>query len=186
MNLSADDKVVVDTNVLLVANCMHADVSDDCVLACIDHLEALKRNGVVVTDDGYRILSEYQHKTNASSPKGVGDVFLKWLLQNQARSDRVHQVHITEVENDCFVEFPDDELQQRFDPPDRKFPAVAHAHPDDVKPTIWQATDCKWLDWWPVLHEKGVRVKFLSPTDVMAVYRNKFPDRPVPGLPSQD
>lgn len=186
MSISADSKVVVDTNVLLVANHMHAEVSDACVLACIDHLEGLKRSGVVVIDDGYRILGEYQHKTNASSPKRVGDVFLKWLLQNQAKVDRVHRVPITEEAADCFVEFPGDELQRRFDPPDRKFPAVAYAHPDKVKPTIWQATDCKWLDWWPALHEKGIRVKFLSPDDVRAAYRNKFPDRSVPGLPFQD
>ena len=85
MNLSADDKVVVDTNVLLVANCMHDDVSAECVLACIDHLEGLQRIGVVVIDDDYRILREYGHKTNASSPKGVGDVFLKWLLQKSGK-----------------------------------------------------------------------------------------------------
>ena len=36
MSPTADAKVVLDTNVLLVANGKHADVSDDCVLACID------------------------------------------------------------------------------------------------------------------------------------------------------
>lgn len=117
MSPTADAKVVLDTNVLLVANGKHADVSDDCVLACIDHLESLTRSGVVVIDDAYRILSEYQNKTLPSAPKGVGDTFLKWLLQNKSRSDRVHQVCLTESSADCFEEFPGDELQQQFDPP---------------------------------------------------------------------
>lgn len=185
MSPTADAKVVLDTNVLLVANGKHADVSDDCVLACIDHLESLTRSGVVVIDDAYRILSEYQNKTLPSAPKGVGDTFLKWLLQNKSRSDRVHQVCLTESSADCFEEFPGDELQQQFDPPDRKFAAAAHAHKDKVKPTIWQATDCKWLDWWPALADHGIPVKFLWMPDLLAFYRKRFPDRPVPELPGK-
>ena len=44
-------RAVVDTNVVLVANGSHADVSPDCVIACIDRLESLMKNGRVVIDD---------------------------------------------------------------------------------------------------------------------------------------
>src|SRR5690606_35083317 len=152
-------KAVIDTNVLLVANQQHADVSDDCVEACVRRLQAMQKAGVVVIDKGYRILGEYQHKTSLNPPKGVGDVFLKWLLRQAGNPARVDQVSLTELAENEFSEFPDAALQPAFDAPDRKFAAVANAHPD--KPPVWQAADCKWLDWWPALHAKGVRVEFL-------------------------
>ncbi len=173
---------VIDTNVLLVANGSHVDASPACQAECVNRLLAQQRNGVVVIDDGYRILSEYQNKTSPNQPKGVGDVFLKWLLQNQANAGRVHRISITETEQDMYREFPDIALQPDFDASDRKFAAVAHAHID--RPPVWQATDCKWLDWWRALKAKGVRVEFLCPDDVRKVYRKKYPRRPMPELPN--
>jgi hypothetical protein len=174
-------KAVIDTNVLLVANGQHTDVSPECVITCVARLQAMEKAGVTVIDDGYRILREYGHKTRTHPPKGVGDVFLKWLLRNVGNPLRVEQVPLTELAENEFVEFPDATLQSSFDAPDRKFAAVAHAHAD--KPPIWQAADCKWLDWWSALHPKGVRVEFLCPEDVCGFYRNKFPNKMLPALP---
>ncbi|EQB2597222.1 hypothetical protein ACYHQE_000795 [Aeromonas salmonicida] len=174
-------RAVIDTNVLLVANEQHADVSGACVEECIKRLQAMERTGITVIDDGFRILSEYQHKTNLTPPKGVGDVFLKWLLRQTGNIARVEQVSLTEPEENEFVEFPDAALQPVFDAPDRKFAAVAHAHPN--KPPIWQAADCKWLDWWQALQAKGVHVEFLCPDDACTFYRAKFPNKPAPELP---
>lgn len=173
-------KAVVDTNVLLVAN-GQADVSPDCVIACVKRLQTLEKKGVVVIDDGYRILGEYRRKTSLSPPKGVGDLFLKWLMRNATNTRHVEQVSLTEIAADCFDEFPVPALAAAFDPPDRKFAAVANAHPK--KPPVWQAADSKWLAWWQDLRAQGVRVEFLCPSDVMRVYRKKFPDRPPPTLP---
>lgn len=173
-------KAVIDTNVLLVANSQHPDVYPDCIIECVRRLQAMQKSGVVVIDDGFRILGEYLHKTNLKPPKGAGDVFLKWLLR-QSASSRVEQVALTEVEADRFAEFPDPALEPLFDAPDRKFAAVAHAHPD--QPPIWQAADCKWLDWWPTLQTKGVQVEFLCPTDASAFYRKKFPAKRRPTFP---
>jgi hypothetical protein len=175
-------KAVIDTNVLLVANGQHADVSENCVTECVTRLQAMEKSGVTVIDDGYRILGEYQHKTQLTPPKGVGDVFLKWLLRNSGNSSHVEQIPLTETAANYFAEFPDHALQPNFDAPDRKFAAVAHAHTE--KPPVWQAADCKWLDWWPALQAKGVNVEFLCPTDACQFYRNKFPNKPTPALPS--
>ena len=174
-------RVVIDTNVLLVANQQHADVSTDCVTECVQRLQAMEKAGVTVIDDGFRILGEYRHKTSLNSPKGVGDVFLKNLFRNLANPLRVEQVSLTELADNEFAEFPDPTMQQVFDAPDRKFAAVAHAHPN--KPPIWQAVDCKWLDWWPALKTKGVRVEFLCPDDACGFYCKKFPNKPLPALP---
>ncbi len=174
-------KAVVDTNVLLVANRQHAEVSSKCVIACVERLQALQKKGVVVIDDGHRILGEYRKKTSLSPPKGVGDVFLKWLMRNANNTRHVEQVPLTETVEDNFEEFPVPALAAAFDPPDRKFAAVAHVHPQ--KPPVWQAADSKWLAWWQDLRAQGVRVEFLCPSDVLRVYRKKFPDRPAPTLP---
>lgn len=174
-------RAVIDTNVLLVANGQHAEVSADCVAMCVQRLRAMEEAGVTVIDDSYRILGEYLNKTSLNPPKGVGDVFLKWLLREAGNPGRVEQVSLTELVENEFAEFPDQALQPAFDAPDRKFAAVANAHPD--KPPVWQAADCKWLDWWPTLQAKGVRVEFLCADDVCGFYRNKFPGKPLPALP---
>ncbi|MDO4904954.1 MAG: hypothetical protein Q4A16_05320 [Lautropia sp.] len=175
-------KAVIDTNVLLVANARHPEVSEACVATCIERLQQIQAEGRVVVDDGFRILGEYMNKCRLNPPKGVGDVFLKWLLRQMDNPEHVELVTLTERAEDQFVEFPDSALEDRFDASDRKFAAVAHAHPEH--PPIWQAADCKWIDWWPALRDSGVIVEFLCPEDACQFYRSKFPRRPKPRLPS--
>lgn len=173
--------VVVDTNVILVANNAHEGVSPECVLECVRRLQQLMQSGSIAIDDAHRILGEYQHKTSPTRAKGVGDIFLKWVLTKLADTTRVHQVSLTELAKDRFAEFPVASLEAAFDPPDRKFVAVSNAHP--AKPPIWQAADCKWLDWWPELTARGVEVQFLCGDDVCRFYQKKFPAKPMPTLP---
>lgn len=172
---------VIDTNVLLVANGSHEDVSDSCMKVCIERLIAQQKSGITVLDDQFHILIEYQKKTYPNQPRGVGDTFLKWLLRNRTNPAHVSIVSITETQPDCFAEFPDDALSKKFDPPDRKFVAVANAHPK--KPPVLQASDCKWLDWWPDLASHGIDVHFLCPNDACSFYAAKFPNKPLPKLP---
>lgn len=177
-------KAVIDTNVLLVANGDHADVSPDCRAECVRRLQAMQAEGVTVIDDAFMILGEYLNKTRVNPPKGVGDVFLKWLLREAGNPKRVEQVSLTVQAENRFAEFPDPTLEHAFDAPDRKFAAVANAH--DEKPPLWQASDCKWLDWWQPLTAHGVRVDFLCPADVCRFYKKKFPGMPAPLLPPVD
>jgi hypothetical protein len=173
--------VVVDTNVILVANGAHPDVSPECVLECVDRLRQLMQSGSIALDDAYRILGEYHHKTSPRKGKGVGDVFIKWVLTKLADAQRVHLVTLTDLGDDRFAEFPVATLEAVFDRPDRKFAAVANAHP--AKPPIWQAADCKWLDWWPELKAHGVDVTFLCSDDICRFYGKKSPKKPMPALP---
>jgi hypothetical protein len=174
-------KAVIDTNVLLVANGQHADVSAACVSECVRRLQAMQEGGTVVIDDGFRIVGEYLHRNRPNAQKGAGNVFLKWLLQNSASPKRVETVPLTELAPHHYAEFPDPALEPQFDVPDRKFAAVAHAHPE--KPPVWQAADSKWLDWWTTLSACGVPVDFLCPDDACRFYAKKFPNRPTPSLP---
>lgn len=174
-------KAVIDTNVLLVANGDHADVSEDCVKECVRRLQAIQAGGIAVIDDGYRIVGEYLQKNRPNAQKGPGNVFLKWLLQNSANTQKVDMVSLTELAPDHYAEFPDPALEPQFDAPDRKFAAVAHAH--SGKPPVWQAADSKWLDWWQPLLATGVRVEFLCPHDACRFYEKKFPTKPKPKIP---
>ncbi len=175
-------RAVIDTNVLLVANGQHPDVSTDCVRECIQRLVSMQKSGITVLDDGYRLLTEYQQKTSVNPPKGVGDVFLKHLFREGANIQRVELVTLTQTDSDLFLEFPDQNLQTSFDAPDRKFAAVSNAHLK--KPPIWQAVDCKWLDWWPALRVKGVEIEFLCTDEICRYYKKKFPQKAVPELPT--
>ncbi len=165
-------RAVIDTNVLLVANRQHQDVSEDCVSECVRRLLDMQNRGVTVIDDGFLILGEYQNKTNIKPQPGVGDKFLKWLLRNTANAERVELVSITETLPDTFNEFPDKELQTEFDVADRKFVAVSNAHPK--QPVILQAADCKWLKWWPALATQGIKVDFLCPKDVCRFFEKNI------------
>ena len=169
---------VIDTNILLIANDKHEDISSECRGNCVERLKEIKASGIVVIDDEYRILREYLNKTAPNQPKGMGDTFLKWLLQNIANTNRVHQVAITEINVDEFSDFPDSNLQQQFDPPDRKFVAVSAAHPN--KPPIWQAADCKWLTFIEPLKQHEIQIDLLCPKDTVRFFENKFPDQELP------
>ena len=176
-------RAVIDTNVLLVANDQHSEASPDCVAACVRLLHEMKDKGITVIDDSFLILNEYKNKTQLQPAKGVGDVFLKLLLRTAGQTQHVEQVSISATAENTFSEFPDADLQLIFDPPDRKFVAVANAHPE--KPSILQAVDCKWLDWCQALDANGIRVDFLCPEDACRFYQKKFPSKQIPGLPGR-
>ncbi|MEO1766822.1 type II toxin-antitoxin system VapC family toxin [Thiobacter aerophilum] len=173
-------EVVIDTNVLLVASQRHHDVSPQCVLACIERLERIQKNECVVIDKAFEILGEYQRKLDTRTGKGPGEAFLKWLLQNKANPNKVHQVALTKHADHDYAEFPDPALADQFDPPDRKYVAVAYAHPS--KPPVLQAADSKWLRWQSQLQAHGIRVEFPCPQDIRRFFQKKFPGEVPPPL----
>lgn len=155
---------IVDTNVILVANRQHQDVSNDCILACMTRLEQIMKGGRIAIDDGFHVLNEYQNKTSPQVGKRAGDLFVKWALQNHANPSRCDRVPLVEHPIRGFDSFPDDPRLANFDPPDRKFVAVSAAHSD--RPPIAQATDSKWLGWEMALHHHGISVVFICPKDI--------------------
>ena len=88
--------VVVDTNVVLVANGQHADVSPECVKTCALALQGLMRSGRLALDEGFLILREYQNKTQPKKGNRPGDAFIKWALQNRCNAKWVDQVTLVE------------------------------------------------------------------------------------------
>lgn len=154
--------VVVDTNVLVVANDAAPGVSEDCAFASIIALEEA-RSGLVVLDDAGRIFDEYRRKVNPRGGPGVGDSFFKWLWDNQADPSQCELVSLRQrgIDEDDFKEFPDDPALAGFDRSDRKFVAVARASRNN--PDVLNAVDTDWWTFREPLMRHGVRVKFLCP-----------------------
>ena len=160
-------KVIVDTNVPLVANGKADQASEDCVETCIDELMKITTGNVkLVLDDLRRIIGEYRNKLNPGGFPGVGDAFLKWVEINWANPQQCDLVSITPTDDleANFQEFPTDPALAGFDPDDRKFIAVALAHPE--KPPILQALDTAWWHYREALHQNGVAVDFICEDDI--------------------
>ena len=158
--------VVADTNVAVVANALSEQASEDCVETCAERLEEIMRGEVkLVLDDYWQILGEYAQNLH-STGTDLGDRFLLWVLRNWRNPERCDLVHIMPVngsENE-FEEFPDDPALSGFDLDDRKFIAVAVAHPE--RPPILQAVDSQWWDFRDAFHRNGVTIEFICEDDI--------------------
>ena len=159
---STKPEFVVDTNVPIVANGNQTPQADwNCRLSCIDNLERVQSEGVLLMDEKFLIFQEYSYYLSPSGEPGVGDRFFQWLLLNQGNEQLCRMIPITTDPNREFTEFPDDPALASFDRSDRKFVAVALA--SESAPEILNATD---TDWWydlEALQRHGVNVTFLCP-----------------------
>ena len=157
--------VVVDTNVAVVANGQSPQASPNCVAICINRLERIIRGEEkLVLDNRWIIISEYRDNLRSSGEPGAGDRFLLWLLRNKdTQCDLVPIKPVNGSERE-FEEFPDDPALNGFDPADRKFIAVACAHPE--RPPILQAVDSQWWDFRDALRENGAPVEFICENDI--------------------
>lgn len=168
--------VVIDTNVLAVAN-LHADhASTKCVGACIDALLALRDARVVALDEGRLILQEYRSHASVTGQPGVGDWFLRYLYDNLANATLCRLVRLTPVDGDTFAEFPTDRALAGFDPSDRKFVAVALCC--QPRAEVLNATDSDWWDYRDPLQRHGLRVRFLCPDMMGTKKRSRRPRAP--------
>lgn len=153
---------VIDTNVPIVANRLQGE-SIQCANNCAQALVRLRAIGLLLLDNGGRILAEYRRHLSLAGQPGVGDAFIKWVHDNVGRVELVRLVVLTPMAagSDEYVEFPNNPDLVGFDPSDRKFVAVAIGHGGN--PPILNATDRDWWDYREALQEAGVTVQFLCP-----------------------
>jgi hypothetical protein len=159
---------VVDTNVPVVANGRAAQAGPRCVLACVAALQEVHDSGVVVLDEGMRVLQEYMDNLSMSGQPGVGDFFMKWVWETQAVPERCERITITPREQDSedFEEFPRDPELAGFDRKDRKFVALALASPR--RPIVLNAVDSDWWAFGAALARHGVNINNLCPDQLEA------------------
>ena len=163
--------VIVDTNVIGIANRKGEHASLDCIGHCQQRLSQIISDGEkVVVDDGWRIFGEYNRYVDTGTRKGLGDIFVKTLLQNLKNPALCEMVHITPLAGNGteFAEFPTDAALSKFDPDDRKFIAVACAYrqTSGQSATILLAIDRGWLDFEGALAAHEVAIDFLCERDI--------------------
>lgn len=169
--------ILVDTNVALAAKLI-SDAPESCVAKCIEKLKLILagQHRVVIDSDG-RIMGEYRHKLNHSGQPTVGDAFFKWLYSNLGNEQCCEMVDITvqDEQEQIFAEFPNVTGLEKFDRSDRKFVAVANAHPD--KPPILEAWDIKWVGWSEALGRAGIKVEFVCEDEARKKFEENFGDK---------
>lgn len=151
--------VVIDTNVLVVANNRSTpSPKPSCIRRSVEFLDQA-RTGIIVLDDKFRIMNEYNNNVNDSGQPGAGDAFIKWLYQNMWKEDRCEQVIINNNIDRGFEEFPNDPALKTFDHSDRKFVAVTLTSKNS--PGIAVASDRGWQRHEDALNNNGIRIQFL-------------------------
>jgi hypothetical protein len=163
--------IVVDTNVLLAAD-GRSDYSRRCASTCALRLKQIQERHTVVLDRGREILREYGRKIPHTRQPGMGYYFWKWLINMRAGDAHCAWVDLTVHATRGYVEFPDHEDLQEFDPSDRKFVAAAVAHP--ARPEIVQAGDSKWWGWKVALEACGIRICFPCEAELHRKWEDKF------------
>ena len=150
------DKFVIDTNVGISANGRNTHAPLRCQLACSDFL-AMCRTLHIALDNQNLIMTEYEKYFYYKGEPGVGDMFFKYLHDNQHASDKIQRVKITPINSDNrgFEELPENQV----DPSDRKFLATAIV----AKAAIVNATDSDWKEQSILLQELYIEVKQLCP-----------------------
>lgn len=162
------DAVIIDTNVLVVANGRDEapQVTQKCVIRCQARLAKIFRSSEkVLFDDKKRITDESKANLNKKGRgRGHGDQFWLELTRRMWREqEKFIRVHIKSLEGNGtdFKEFPNDDASLKdFHKKDRKFVAVAIAYQRDSgqEAPILIADDSGWEDFKETLASHGVRV----------------------------
>ncbi len=177
--------VIIDTNIILVANGQNEDANFDAIDRCSRELEAVQkgRHGLLLLDDAPDspdaswILTEYQNKSQPWSGQFPGDLFVRWILENQFNDAVILSIPITPQGDERktsgepvdYEEFPRDPALQNFDLSDRKFVAVACGYQilePDKSAVIVEASDSDFRIARPALKKAGVQLRFLCPNSI--------------------
>jgi hypothetical protein len=154
------NEVIVDTNIILIANEQNDKVAYFCYRACVKFLLE-NENSRVVVDFERNIRREYANKIILDKPRGIGARFYIKLLQYHP--DKVRQVELNNIDDD-YPDFPKAASLEKFDRSDRKFAALS------VKTgiSVSAATDRGWVDFSDALFENGVKLNLICGCDKSA------------------
>ncbi len=150
-------EVIVDTNVIVVANRQNFKVVQNCVDACIKFLIEAKDNSVVLIDRGDEIRKEYSDNLKTGRPYQLGAQFLFHILQQMGNDAHVRIVDLGKHRDGSFSDFPKVPELANFDRSDRKFAALARK----TRTAVTNAVDGDWADSRIALKNNGINVSFL-------------------------
>lgn len=170
------DAVIIDTNVLVVANGRDAapQATQECVIQCQVRLAKIFRGSEkMLFDDKQRIIQEYKTNLNKKGRgRGSGDQFWLELRRRMWREqEKFIRVPITPLAGNGtdFEEFPNDDASlKNFHKKDRKFVAVAIAYQRNNRQEapILIADDSGWEEFRDALVVHGVQVDSICEEDI--------------------
>jgi hypothetical protein len=160
--------VVVDTNVLAVAEGLHAGASEECKAACRKLASHVAAGLPIVVDSkasGEQILLEYLGALRGATTSDIGSKLATYLWHRRGDPSICRVVDITPMgeHGESFEEVP--ERLRDFDNDDHKWVAVALAEP--TRPQVFQALDTEWWDRRRDFAEEGIDVQFLCSGDLL-------------------
>lgn len=157
-------RLVVDSNVAVVAESLAHQADVTCVETCQERLLELIACGGLVLDSGDEIIEEYTSVLGHSGQPGIGRAFVKWAHDRRFDPSCCVRVPITEMKAAGwrrYEEFSDRPVLRSFDRSDQKFVAVALA--SGLNPPVLVAIDRGWWLHYSALTAEGVGVGFLCP-----------------------
>ncbi|HEU4702641.1 MAG TPA: hypothetical protein VFS37_09180 [Conexibacter sp.] len=160
--------VVVDTNVLAVAQDMHGDASDACRAACAALIGRIQEGRYIVALDtetsGEAILAEYIKRLRGTGQSGISTKLVQKLIRNKRNASLCRPVEITPsgANSGSYDEIP--AALRDFDNDDHKWFAVAVA--EGNRPRIYQALDQAWWRRRHDIADARIDVGFLCELDL--------------------
>lgn len=151
-------RIVIDTNVLIVANGKSRQADPKCQIACIEMLEgATKGKRVALIDTCNLIMDEYKRHCSFAGEPGPGNAFFKFLHDNEFSQNSVIRVPVQKTPDKAggFSNLPPSKLDRS----DRQFLAVAKAGSG----RIVNATDSDWSQHAKFIASVGIQVRELCP-----------------------
>lgn len=154
-------RVIIDTNVLIVANEKSSHASSKWVKNAVDFLEHARKKAVLVLDTSWEIYEQYRKYCSHKGQPGVGDYFFLHLHRRQADHKYVQLVDIHPDGAGSYLEIPP--VLSEFDPSDKMFIAVAIS--DQCRAVIVNCVDSDWNEAKVELESSGITVRELCPDE---------------------
>ena len=157
--------VIIDTNVLCVAEGMHEGATQTCRASCIDFLKKVEEGIVVVADTDDLILKQYVDAMNTATTAGIGVKLAKrlWRLRHGGEVCRLVRITPADADEGGFEEVPNE--LRNFDSDDLMFIAVACADPEGSP--LYQALDTQWWARRDDFIASGIDLQFLCTADLL-------------------
>jgi hypothetical protein len=165
VSLAARDCIVVDVNVLAVAEDLHSDATAECRAACVGIARRIQAGVTVAVDTSDLILREYLRVLRRDNRDGLGAKLAISLWRRRRDTAACHQVDISPAEEPprSFEEVP--AALRDFDNDDQMYFAVVFADGSGLQ--LYQALDGEWWDRRADLAAAGLDVQFLCAADLL-------------------
>lgn len=154
-------RLVIDTNVLMIADRRGSDITQLCVDSAIECVASLSDGNVICLDEDDAILDEYAANIKEIRPYSLVAKLLIDLRQQRYSASNIHRAPLPKNHAGEYKDCPQSLIDANFDRSDRKFVALAKV----TQATVCNAVDTDWFDHADLLCREGIQVNNLCGTD---------------------